>query len=176
MATTSQHLREYETIYILRSDVDADTADKVAQRVAEVVDREKGKLVKFESWGRRRLAYEVAKQRKGVYIYVKYFGKGGLVQELERNLRLADAVIKHLTVQTADNVDIAAVSIDPEEAKFRRLELTSEPEEQLTREKQLGLIVDEPRPEHRAPEDDFLADKEEVEEAEAPSEPPAGTN
>lgn len=173
MASTSQHLREYETIYILRNDVDADTADKVAHRVAEVVDREHGKLVKFESWGRRRLAYEVQKQRKGIYVYVKYLGKGGLVQELERNLRLADAVIKHLTVQTADNVDIAAVSIDPEEAKFRRLELTAEPEEQMTREKQLGLIVDEPRAEHRV-EDDF-ADKDAEEEAEAPSEPPAAT-
>lgn len=172
MATTSHAFREYETIYILRSDVDADTADKVAQRVAEVVDREKGKLVKFESWGRRRLAYEVSKQRKGVYVYVKYLGKGGLVHELERNLRLADAVIKHITVQTNDNVDMAAVSIDPEEARFRRLEISAEPEETLTREKMLGLIVDEPRGEHmRSHEDDFEP-KEEPEEEDAPSTPP----
>jgi len=42
--------KEYETIYILRPDVDADAADKVQGRVAEVVARDNGKLVKVESW------------------------------------------------------------------------------------------------------------------------------
>ncbi|GAC1361410.1 MAG: hypothetical protein NVSMB47_13750 [Polyangiales bacterium] len=140
MATSNEHFREYETIYILRNDVDADGADKVAQRIGEVVEREKGKLVKFEAWGRRKLAYAVGKQRKGVYVYVKYLAKGGLVQELERNLRMQDAVIKHLTVQTADDVDGTSIVIDPEEIKFRRLELAAEPEETISRERQLGLI------------------------------------
>src|SRR5436305_11141981 len=81
MATSTEHFREYETIYVLRNDVDADGADRVATRVGEVVEREKGRLVKFEAWGRRKLAYPVGKQRKGVYVYVKYLGKGGLVQE-----------------------------------------------------------------------------------------------
>ena len=49
--------KEYETIYVLRSDVDADTAEKVQARVAEVVGRDSGKLVKVEAWGRRKLAY-----------------------------------------------------------------------------------------------------------------------
>src|SRR5262244_1167603 len=84
----------YETIYILRGDVDADTAEKVQTRVAEVVGRENGKLVKVEAWGRRKLAYPVAKAKKGVYVYVKYVGKGGLVAEIERNLKLSDAVLK----------------------------------------------------------------------------------
>ena len=158
MATSTEHLREYETIYILRPDVDADGADKVAQRVSEVVEREKGQVVKFEAWGRRKLAYEVNKQRKGVYVYVKYLGKGGLVQELERNLRLADNVLKHLTVQLRDDVDAAGVTIDPEEVKFRRLELPPEEEEKISREKQLGLVEGEKR--ERAPEQDFEADIE----------------
>jgi len=178
MATNSEHLREYETIYILRPDVDADGADKVAQRVSEVVDREKGRLVKFESWGRRRLAYEVAKQRKGVYVYVKYLGKGGLVLELERNLRLADVVMKHHTVMVRDDVDAGQVTIDPEEIKFRRLELPPEEEEKISREKQLGLIEGGERPERerRHEEDDFaeepVAESEKPAAAAAPSEEP----
>jgi len=71
--------KEYETIYILRSDVDADTAEKVQSRVTEVVGRDSGRLLKVEAWGRRKLAYPVAKQRRGVYMYVKYVGRGGLV-------------------------------------------------------------------------------------------------
>lgn len=133
--------REYETIYILRPDVDPDTAERVQGRVAEVVGRDDGKLVKVESWGRRKLAYPVAKQMRGVYVYVKYVGKGGLVQELERNLKLQDAVLKFQTVQTSDDVDVAAVAVDPEEIKFQRLELPAEEEEEKeSREKQLGLI------------------------------------
>ena len=132
--------REYETIYILRPDVDADTADKVQGRVAEVVGRDNGKLVKVESWGRRRLAYPVAKQKKGVYVYVKYVGRGGLVAELERNLKLQDSVLKFQTVQTVEEVDVAALTIDPEEVKFQRLELPPEDDAIESREKQLGLI------------------------------------
>ena len=140
MATQALRTKEYETIYILRSDVDADTAEKVQGRVAEVVDRSKGKLVKVEAWGRRRLAYPVAKQRKGVYVYVRYVGAGGLVQELERNLKLNDAVLKFQTVLLDEHVDAAAVTVDPEEIKFQRLELPPEAEEQESREKALGLI------------------------------------
>lgn len=132
--------REYETIYILRSDVDPDTADKVQGRVAEVVARDNGKLVKVEAWGRRKLAYPVAKQRKGVYVYVKYVGRGGLVHELERNLKLQDAVLKFQTVLTKDDVDVASLTVDPAEIKFERLELPAEEEPQESREKMLGLV------------------------------------
>jgi small subunit ribosomal protein S6 len=132
--------REYETIYILRSDVDGDTAEKVQHRVAEAIEREHGKLVKVEAWGRRKLAYAVGKQRKGVYVYVKYVGAGGLVAEVERGLKLQESIVKFMTVQTGDEVDLAALQIDPEEVKLGKLDLPTEPEPEESREKQLGLV------------------------------------
>ena len=158
--------KEYETIYVLRSDVDADTAEKVQARVAEVVGRDSGKLVKVEAWGRRKLAYPVAKQKRGVYMYVKYVGRGGLVQELERNLKLQDTVLKFQTIQTNDEVDVAALTIDPEEVKLQRLELPPEDDAVESREKQLGLIdlgPDAPRSMrhgHRDGGDDDFGDDE----------------
>ncbi|HEY1958499.1 MAG TPA: 30S ribosomal protein S6 [Polyangiaceae bacterium] len=154
--------KEYETIYILRSDVDADTADRVQARVAEVVDRGQGKLVKVEAWGRRRLAYPVAKQRRGVYVYVKYVGAGGLVGELERNLKLADAVLKYQTVTVREQVDLASLQIDPEEVKLARLELPVEEEKEESREKILGLIeaAEAPPRARREDEGDEFADEE----------------
>ena len=157
--------KEYETIYVLRSDVDADTAEKVQARVAEVVGRDSGKLVKVEAWGRRKLAYPVAKQKRGVYKYVKYVGRGGLVQELERNLKLQDTVLKFQTIQTNDEVDVAALTIDPEEVKLQRLELPPEDDAVESREKQLGLIdlgPDAPRSmrhHDRGGDDDFGDDE-----------------
>ena len=132
--------KEYETIYILRPDVDADTADKVQARVAEVVSRDQGKLVKVEAWGRRKLAYPVQKHKKGVYVYVKYIGRGGVVAELERNLKIQDAVLKFQTVQTKHLVDVAEISVDPEDVKFARLELPAETDEVESRERALGLV------------------------------------
>jgi ribosomal protein S6 len=86
-------LREYETIYVLKPDVTAESAAKIANRVEEVVTREAGKLTLVETWGRRQLAYPVTKFKRGVYLYVKYLGKGGIVTELERNLKMLDDVL-----------------------------------------------------------------------------------
>jgi small subunit ribosomal protein S6 len=164
----TSNFREYETIYILRSDVDADSAEKLQSRVAEVVQRENGKLVKVETWGRRRLAYPVAKQKRGVYMYIKYVGRGGLVAELERNLKLADAVMKFQTIQVRDVVDMAQLQIDPEEIKLQKLELQPEEDEKESREKALGLVDLGPdAPRSRMPEDDFADD--EAEEDDAPA-------
>lgn len=161
MATQTLRAKEYETIYILRPDVDADTAEKVQGRVTEVVDKAKGKLVKVEAWGRRRLAYPVAKQKKGVYVYVKYVGLGELVTEVERNLKLADAVLKFQTVLLNDHVNVAELTIDPEEVKYQRMELPPEEEKEESRERALGLVDLGDGPRSRRPEmEDEFADEE----------------
>jgi len=164
IATTTQALKtkEYETIYILRGDVDPDTAEKVQNRVSEVIARETGKLTKVEAWGRRRLAYPVAKFKKGVYVYVKYVGRGGLVNELERNLKLQDSVLKFQTVLLKEDVDETSLTIDPEEVKLARLELPAEEEEKESRERALGLVDLGPEAPHRGREDreDDFTDEE----------------
>ena len=164
------HAREYETIYVLRSDVDADAAERVQSRVNDALDREHGKLVKVEAWGRRKLAYPVGKQRRGVYVYLKYVGGGGLVAEVERNLKLQDSVIKFMTVQTGDEIDIAALQIDPEETRLGKLELPQEDDKEESREKQLGLVDLGPEaPKVHRPEDPDEFEPEESEEVAAPA-------
>lgn len=167
MATETNRVlrnKEYETIYVLRPDVDADTTEKVQHRVREVVERERGKLVKLEAWGRRRLAYPVKKQTKGVYMYVKYLGAGGLVSELERNLKLQDSVIKFQTVLLSDEVNLGAVTVNPDDIKIERLELAPDVEETESREKTLGL-VEGAFESRRRQEDEFDDMDEEMEEA-----------
>jgi small subunit ribosomal protein S6 len=163
------HSKEYETIYVLRSDVDAEAAERVQGRVGEAIEREHGKLVKVEAWGRRRLAYPVGKQRRGVYVYLKYVGGGGLVAEVERNLKLQDAVMKFMTVQTNDDVDLGALQVDPEETKLGKLELPPEEDKEDSREKQLGLVdmgPDAPRS-MRAPDEGDEFESEGAEPGEA---------
>jgi small subunit ribosomal protein S6 len=146
--TAPNRAREYETIYILKPDIDADGAEKIATRLAEVVTRESGRLTKVEQWGRRRLAYDIGKQRRGVYMYLKYLGGGKVVAEIERNLRLADGVIKYQTVLVRSDVEVETVTIADEDVKFERLELMPiEDERDESRERQLGLIEPERRQE-----------------------------
>lgn len=162
-AVGTHRAREYETIYVLRADVDPDSADRVASRVADVVGRENGKLVKVETWGRRRLAYPVNKQSRGVYYYIKYLGQGGLVAELERNLRMLDTVMKFQTVTLREEVEIETVEVDPEEIKFARLELPAEEEKEESVERALGLV--EPAEVQSRPEVEPVEDVEEAGEA-----------
>lgn len=129
-AAARAHAREYETIYILTPDVSPDDADKAQARVSEVIDRLGGKIVKIDQWGKRKLAYKVARQKKGIYVVLKYVGYSDLVAELERNLRMTDVVIKHQTVLLNDDVDLAGVAVDAEAIQWKRLEqVPDEPEE-----------------------------------------------
>lgn len=165
--------REYETIYILRPDIDADSAEKVSTRVSDAISREKGRLTKVELWGRRRLAYEIAKNRRGVYVYVKYLGGGNVVSEVERNLSLADSVLRYQTVLVSSDVEVETLSVVEDDVKFERVELTPlEEEREESRERQLGLVEPERRQERAEPSAEVLDDgsaeeTEDEEEAES---------
>ncbi|MBK8172249.1 MAG: 30S ribosomal protein S6 [Sandaracinaceae bacterium] len=150
---TQQIAREYETIYIMRPSVDPDDADKIATRMTEVVDRLKGKMIKVDNWGKRKLAYPINKATRGVFVYFKYIGFGDMVAEIERNLRMQDTVVRFQTIMTNDEEVSLDVKVDPEEVKFRRLEVTEE-EPELGIEHRLGM-VEMPRGERARTEDDM---------------------
>jgi len=161
--TAPGRAREYETIYILRPDIDADSADKIGSRVAEVVGRESGRLTKVETWGRRRLAYDISKHRRGVYMYLKFLGSGKVVSEVERNLWLFDGVLKYQTVLVRSDVEVEGIAIAEEDVRFERIELSPiEDDRDDSRERQLGLLEPDRRPERMSEP----APPEEVDEAE----------
>ena len=97
--------REYETIYVLRPDAGSDRIKDVNARVNKVIDDADGKLLRVENWGKRKLAYEIRKNNKGIYLYWRYLAPATLVLELERNLRMLDDVIRFLTVKVDEDVD-----------------------------------------------------------------------
>jgi small subunit ribosomal protein S6 len=102
----------------------------------DVISKQRGSLTKVENWGYRKLAYNVSKHSRGVYVYVQYAGDGELVTELERNLRLQDAVLKFQTVKVSN--DAVASAASPEDIEFEHVEVPEdEPEESLA--KTLGL-------------------------------------
>jgi small subunit ribosomal protein S6 len=123
--------REYETIYILRPDSTSDVIAQVNQKVRGVIESGGGTLLKIDNWGKRKLAYEVKKQLKGIYLFFSYLGTAGLLEEVERNLRLTDSVIRYYSVKIAENVDPAARTSEFTEEAFTKAATPGPDEEEI---------------------------------------------
>jgi len=109
---TKRLVREYETIYLLRPETPDDQVDEIKERLRGVVTREGGKVIRFTDQGKRKTAFPVAKNAKALYVHCLYVGGSGLVQELERNLKMIDAVTKFQSVRLADGVDFDARQVE----------------------------------------------------------------
>ena len=100
-------------------------------KVRGVIEAGQGTLLKVENWGKRRLAYEVQKQMKGMYLFFSYLGPAGLVEEVERNLRLTDTVIRTYSVKIADNVDPASRTSEVTDETFAKAATPRPDEEEI---------------------------------------------
>ncbi len=91
--------RQYELVYILPPDTTEAQVAELHEQVSQVVTRMNGTIEKNENWGRRRLAYEIARHKEGVYVLDVINGSGELMKELDRRLRVMDQVIRHMVVR-----------------------------------------------------------------------------
>lgn len=121
--------REYETIYILRPNTPNEQVAEVNTRVKGIIEGMGGKILKVDNWGKRRLAYEVAKERKGIYLYWLYLASPGVVEETERNLRMLDSVIRYLTIKVDENIDVSARPTEIDDTTYDRAAATAADEE-----------------------------------------------
>ncbi len=91
--------RQYELVYILPPETTEEQVAELHGQLDAVVSRMHGQIEKTDNWGRRRLAYEIAHQKEGVYVLEVINGSGELMKELDRRLRVMDQVIRHLVVR-----------------------------------------------------------------------------
>ena len=97
--------RKYELIFICRPDTPEAEVDKVIATVEHAAADKGGKIEKTEKWGRKRMAYRVQRLREGFYVYmVLKSTHGEVVKELERRLKVADPVMKYLTVRVDEEL------------------------------------------------------------------------
>ena len=94
-------MRKYEAMLILSADADDAVVQGAVDRISQVIARSDGTLGEVDRWGKRRLAYEIARQTEGYYVVVSFEAEPGTVSELERVLKLADDVIRHKVVLRA---------------------------------------------------------------------------
>ena len=92
-------MRIYEELFIVRPDAPEEEIDQLIEQLTTQIAGEGGNVDKSEKWGVRKLAYRVQKRNEGFYVLLQFTAKPETVRELERRLRVADLVLKFLTVR-----------------------------------------------------------------------------
>ena len=89
----------YENVFIARQDISTAQVEALTDIFANLVAEQGGKVEKREYWGLRNLAYRIKKNRKGHYVLFNLDAPPAAVNELERNMRINEDVLRYLTVR-----------------------------------------------------------------------------
>lgn len=89
----------YETVFIARQDLSQGQNDDLAKQMKQIVQDNGGKVVNTEYWGLRQMAYKINKNKKGHYTLFHIDGPAVAKDELERNLRISEDVLRFLSVR-----------------------------------------------------------------------------
>ncbi len=138
-------MRRYETVFISVTDLPPEELQEIVERCAQVITARKGIMIRRESWGKRKLAYPIEKQKFGVYSLLEFASEHGALGELDRVFRFDDRILRYQTVKIADEVDQAALEKELEEARKKvEVEESPVPAEEAETE------TSEPKPEEKA--------------------------
>lgn len=95
-------MHQYETMYILKSDLEAEQTSTLVSKYQSLVTEHGGEISKLEEMGKRRLAYEINHSREGYYVLMEYSADTDFTRELERQMRIDDNVVRFLTVRVGE--------------------------------------------------------------------------
>jgi small subunit ribosomal protein S6 len=90
---------QYETIFITDAAATEAEIDDLLKAYEQIVGTAKGKVLKVEKWGKRKLAYPIRRQEEGSYVLMVIECPADLVKELERRYRMNDRILRYLTVR-----------------------------------------------------------------------------
>jgi len=89
----------YESLVIVRSTLSDEETKAILGKIKEMIEKTGGTVLQAESWGRRKLAYEIQREKKGTYLLFRFQSDGKLIAPLENLCRLEESILKFLTVR-----------------------------------------------------------------------------
>ncbi len=137
-------MRQYETAFLITPKLEEEEMETLIQKMAEVIKKNKGKMVNIEKWGKRKMAYSINGLDEAFYVFFHYQGDSAIPVELERRFRQAETIIRYITL---------------------RKELQASPKKRAKAKKE-----DKPEAEDKREEKDFEKETENLIEIEKPSE------
>lgn len=100
--------RRYETLVVIHPDQGEGGSRDLAARIKDLITGQSGTIEQIQEWGMRELAFLIEKQRRAFYVLYEYRATPSALQEIERNLRLMDAVLRFVSVRRAENAPLAS--------------------------------------------------------------------
>ena len=90
-------MKNYELVYVVRPNAEDEVKEAVLNKIQEVISAN-GEVEKVDTWGNRKLAYQIAKFSEGFYVLLNFKASADLPKELDRNLKINENVIRHMIV------------------------------------------------------------------------------
>ena len=95
----------YEHVFLARQDLSQAQVDQLAQDATKIIEDNDGKVTRTETWGLKNLAYKIDRNRKAHFVMLNIDGPGTVVQELERQTRVNEDVIRYMTIRVEEFED-----------------------------------------------------------------------
>ncbi len=102
-------MKYYETLYIVKSEFEDDRLDKIQEEVDEYAKKKGGKIVNSYVWGKRRLAYEVDKERYGTFLLLQYGTENTFIDEFNEWFELNKAILAYMTIKLDEMPEVKEI-------------------------------------------------------------------
>ena len=156
-------MNTYELVYVIDVSLDDEARKAVVDRFNGMIEQNGGKVTKVEEWGKRRLAYPINYNTEGYYLLVNFESEATLPREIERNMQIADAILRYLIVK----VEEKRSSVKPRPVRVAPAAEEPAAEEAVTEE----AVAEEPAAEETVAEEPAVEEAPAADEAEAPETP-----
>ena len=120
-------MRRYESVWVVNGDLPDEEIKSAIDKFSRIITSQGGILVGVDEWGRRKLSYKIQTTVRGYYVLADFAGSPETVNELERNFRIDDRIIRYLTRKKMDKVNLEALQAEIA-ARVKAAEQASEPE------------------------------------------------
>jgi len=124
-------MRQYETGFLISPNLSEEEMDKLIGQMAEVISKKKGKMLKEDRWGKRKLAYPINRFEEAFYVFFHYNGDPDVPPELARRFKQSDAILHYLTIRKEEKENIRKKKKVLRAKKEKKAEPTEEKAEEL---------------------------------------------
>jgi len=102
--------KKYETAILFDPELPEEQRKEFLAKLAGVIASYQGEVLKQDDWGNRKLAYQINKKVNAYYTFLLYTGDRGVVEEVERNIKIFDGILRHLTSRVEVELKLKAAA------------------------------------------------------------------
>ena len=166
---TSEVKRTYEAMFLVDSAVATAEAETVKTTIDTIFDRAKAEVISCRKWDERRLAYPIARAKRGTYFLAYFKALPAVIDDLERDVRLNESILRVLVLNAEDRTEAEITAHTPAQAEDEKAKEdgTDKPVAKAVDPAALVATVEAAKPAAAAPaKEEAPVAKEEATEAE----------